>query len=292
MELRHRFVDANGIRVHIAEQGEGPLVVLLHGFPEFWYSWRHQLPALAAAGFRAVAPDLRGYNLTDKPRRGYDIESLVEDVVALTRALGEERAHIVGHDWGGIIAWQAAWRRPDVVRSLTVMNAPHPGAFAQYVRRHVSQLLKSSYMLFFQVPRLPEWGLTRRDGEAVVRAFRSAAARPDAFTPAELDAFRDAFLRPGVARCAIAYYRHALRQGRRALPTSPIEVPTLVLWGERDPVLERGMNDDLARWVNEITIKFIPEAGHWTQQEAPDVVSSELVEWLRAPGRARAPAAI
>jgi pimeloyl-ACP methyl ester carboxylesterase len=295
MEPYHRNVIANGISFHIAEQGEGPLVILLHGFPEFWYSWRHQLGPLAEAGFHAVAPDMRGYNLTDKPEAGYDIETLVEDVVALVRALGSETAHVVGHDWGGIIAWQAAWRRPDVVRSLAVLNAPHPGAYAGYVRRHPAQLLKSSYMLFFQIPGLAEWALTRRNASAVARAFRRAAGRPDAFTAEDIAAYRRAFLRPGVATAALNYYRRAVRQGTRALPDTPIDVPTLVLWGERDPVLERNLNDGLERWVKDVTIKFLPEVGHWTQQEAPGVVTGELVEWLRAREArpaARAPAAI
>jgi len=279
---RHGFLDANGVRFHVAEQGEGPLVVLLHGFPECWYSWRHQLPALADAGFRAVAPDLRGYNLTDKPRRGYDIATLVDDVVALVRALGDDRAHVVGHDWGGIVAWQTAWRRPDAVRSLAVLNAPHPSAFAERTRRDPAQMLKSGYMLFFQLPRVPEWLLRRRGAGAVASALRRSAARRGVFTPADIEIYRAAFLRPGAARAAINYYRQALRQGSRALPDSPVRVPTLVLWGEQDPVLKRELNDGLGQWVTDFTYRPVPDCGHWTQQERPDVVNSELIGWLRA----------
>ena len=281
-ELRHAFVEANGVRFHYAEQGSGPLVLLLHGFPECWYSWRLQLPALAAAGFRAVAPDMRGYNLSDKPRSGYNIEQLTGDVVALAAALGEERAHVVGHDWGGIIAWQVAWRHPEFVRSLVVMNAPHPAAFARYVRGNVRQLLKSSYMLFFQIPGVPEWLLRRNRAAAIASAFRRSAGRPGVFSPEDLDVYREAFLRPGAARCTLNYYRQAIRQGPRALPQGPIVVPSLVLWGEADPVLQRGMNDRLGEWVKNLTFKPIPGCGHWTQQERPDVVNSELVSWLRA----------
>lgn len=277
---RHGFVEANGIRFHYAAQGEGPLVLLLHGFPECWYSWRHQLPALAGAGYRAVAPDLRGYNLSDKPRGGYHIESLVEDVVAIAGALGEERAHVVGHDWGGIIAYQVAWRRPEFTRSLVTMNAPHPSAFAAYVRRRPAQMLKSSYMLFFQVPRLAEWVLTRDGARATANAFVRSAKRRDAFTAADLAVYRGAILRPGAARCAINYYRQAFRQGRRALPSSPIERPALALWGVGDPVLERGMNDSLGQWVRDLTVRFIDDCGHWTQQERPEAVNEALVAWL------------
>lgn len=280
--MRHEFIEANGVRFHYVEEGAGPLVLLLHGFPECWYSWRHQLPALAEAGFRAVAPDLRGYNLTDKPPSGYNIESLVEDVASLVRALGEERAHVVGHDWGGIIAWQVAWRRPELVRSLITMNAPHPAAFSEYVQRNVRQMLKSSYMLFFQVPRLPEYILTRNDAAAIARAFRQAAVRQEAFTDDDLRVYREAALRPGAARRMLDYYRQAVRQGRRALPDSPIEVPTLVLWGAGDPVLQADMNDHLERWVKNLTFKPVQDCGHWIQQERPDVVNSEVVAWLRA----------
>ncbi|MDE3096695.1 MAG: alpha/beta hydrolase [Chloroflexota bacterium] len=282
MDATHRFVEANGIRFHVVEQGTGPLVLLLHGFPEFWYSWRHQLPALAGAGFHAVAPDLRGYNLTDKPAHGYRIEELVEDVVELAHALGEGRAHVVGHDWGGIIAWQSAWRRPEFVRSLVTMNAPHPAAFARYLLRSPRQMLQSSYMLFFQAPGLAEWALTRRNAAAIASALRRSARHPEVFTAADIEAYRAAFLRPGVARCSLAYYRQAFRQRWQALPDSPIETPTLVLWGQDDPVLRRQMNDRLGEWVKNITIRLILDCGHWTQQEQPDVVSHEVIGWLRA----------
>jgi pimeloyl-ACP methyl ester carboxylesterase len=280
----HAFVEANGVRFHYAEQGEGPLVMLLHGFPECWYSWRAQLAALAAAGFRAVAPDMRGYNLTDKPAGGYNIEQLADDVVAIAAALGEERAHVVGHDWGGIVAWQLAWRRPEFVRSLVVMNAPHPAAFGRYLRGNVRQMLKSSYMFLFQIPGLPERILTRKGAAAVAAAFRRNARRPDVFSPDDLDVYRDAMLRPGAARCTLAYYRQAIRQDPRAWPTSPLVVPTLVLWGEDDPVLQIGMNDNLGDWVTDLTFRPIADCGHWTQQEQPEPVNRELVAWLRSRG--------
>jgi len=283
LDLEHRFIDVQGVRLHYVEQGEGPLVILLHGFPECWYSWRHQLPALAAAGFRAVAPDMRGYNLSDKPKRGYDIDTLAGDVAALGRALapGDGGVHLAGHDWGGGVAWQVAWRHPAFLRSLVILNAPHPAAFARHARRSPRQLLKSSYMLFFQAPRVPEWVLTRNRAAAVASAFRKSAARPEAFTEADLEVYREAILRPGAATAAVNYYRQALRRGTKALPSSPIVVPTLVLWGEDDPVLGRELNDGLDEWVKNLTIKWIADCGHWTQQERPDVVTSEMLGWLR-----------
>ncbi|MEX0750685.1 MAG: alpha/beta fold hydrolase, partial [Dehalococcoidia bacterium] len=188
MDVRHRFIEVNNVRLHCAEQGEGPTVILLHGFPECWYSWGRQLPALAAAGYHAIAPDMRGYNLSDKPKRGYDIESLVSDVVELARAIapGDRRVHLVGHDWGGAVAWQVAWRYPSLLHSLTVMNAPHPAAYARYVRRSPGQMLKSSYMLFFQAPWLPEFVLTRKGAAAIASAFRRSTKRAEAFSAADL----------------------------------------------------------------------------------------------------------
>jgi pimeloyl-ACP methyl ester carboxylesterase len=282
-EIDHHFVEVNGVRLHYAEQGEGPLVILLHGFPECWYSWRHQIPALADAGFRAVAPDMRGYNLSDKPKRGYDIETLVSDIVALAHALEDDnaRVHLAGHDWGGVIAWQAAWRHPGLLRSLTIMNAPHPTAFARHARRSPRQVLKSSYMFFFQAPRIPEWALTRNRAAAVGNAFRRAAFNPAAFTDADLDVYREAMLTPGAATATLNYYRQAIRQGVRVLPSTSIVVPTLVLWGENDPVLGARLNDALEEWVKNVTIRHIPECGHWTQQERPGVVTDEMLDWLR-----------
>ena len=282
METQHHFIEANGIRFHYAGQGSGPLVLLLHGFPECWYSWRKQLPALADGGYRAVAPDMRGYNLTDKPRRGYNIESLVDDVAALAHALGEDRVHLAGHDWGGIVAWQVAWRKPELLRSLTILNAPHPAAFARYVRSHPRQLLKSAYMAAFQIPRLPERLLTRDRASAIASALRNSAGRPGVFSDADLDVYREAFLRPGAAHSSLEYYRQVFRQGPAVLPDSPIHVPTMVLWGQADPVLNEDSNADLARWVDDLTFKPIPGCGHWTQQEAPEVVNAELLDWLAA----------
>lgn len=164
------------------------------------------------------------------------------------------------------------------------MNAPHPSAFAQYARRSPAQLVSSSYMLFFQLPWLPELVMSRGRAAAVAAGFRRAAVRRDAFTEADLEVYREAFLRPGAARCTLNYYRQAVRQGTRALPKDPVVVPTLVLWGEGDPVLHAGMNGRLGEWVRNLTFRSIPDCGHWTQQERPDVVNPELVAWLRAHG--------
>jgi epoxide hydrolase 4 len=185
--VTHRMVDLGALRLHVAEAGEGPLVILLHGFPEFWYSWRHQISALAEAGYRVVAPDLRGYNLSDKPSglSAYRGEELIGDVAGLISAYGERRATVVGHDWGGLVAWITAIARPDLVERLVICNAPHP-ARLQAALRSPEQILRSSYILFFQLPVLPEVLLGARRGAGLRGLLRGAAVRHDAFTDDDL----------------------------------------------------------------------------------------------------------
>ncbi len=206
--VTHRMVDVGEVTLHVAEAGTGPLVVLLHGFPEFWYGWRHQIPALAAAGYRVAAPDLRGYGLSDKPRgeAAYGGPALTGDVAGLVRALGEQRAVVVGHDWGGVIAWLTAMSRPEVVDRLVVANAPHPAVFGRALASP-AQLLRSSYMGFFQLPAVPELLLGAGGATVLRRLLRAATVRPDAFTEADLARYAEAFAEPGALSGALAYYR-------------------------------------------------------------------------------------
>ena len=238
--MAHRYADLAGVRLHYVEAGEGPLVVLLHGFPEFWFSWRFQIPALAAAGFRVVAPDMRGYNLSDKPKgvEGYDLERLARDVERLIGALGEERAVVVGHDWGGIVAWAVAMLHPERVGRLVILNVPHPERFSRGLRTP-RQLLKSSYAFFFQIPWLPERVLRAGDFAIVRSVFRNDPVRPGTFGEDDIDRYVEALSRPGTLTAATNFYRALARQTSalaRALPR-PIEAPVLVIWGERDRFL-------------------------------------------------------
>jgi pimeloyl-ACP methyl ester carboxylesterase len=277
-----RYVTANGLRFHLLEAGSGPLVLLLHGFPEFSYSWRRQLPALAAAGLHAVAPDLRGYNETDRPRgvEAYRIQHLVDDVVALIAALGEKRATIVGHDWGGAIAWRLAMLRPDVVERLVILNAPHPNAFLRELRRP-RQWLRSWYMLFFQLPWLPERLLSAGDFSMIARTMRREPVSRDAFRPEDVQLYKQAFSRPGALAAMVNYYRALgrypgdLRRGHRQ-----IEAPTLVIWGERDRYLGVGMTENLERWVPGVQVVRIPNASHWVQNDAPERVNQLITGFL------------
>ena len=280
---------ANGIAFHALADGpsDGPLVLCLHGFPELGRSWRHQLPALAAAGYRAVAPDLRGYGGTEL-QGPYDLRTLVGDVEGLVESLGSQRAIVVGHDWGGVVAWSVAALRPSLVEKLVVLNCPPPYDLARAMLRSPAQLRRSWYILFFQLPRLPERRMAENCAEVVARALVGGSHRRDAWSADELAAYRVAFARPGRAKAAIDWYRASFRRSlrpgrRRGLP--PVQAPTLVLWGAEDRFLGRGLADPdrLRRSLvdgNEPTVVLIDDAGHFVQNEAPDRVNEELLRWL------------
>ena len=262
---RHREAEVNGVSLHYVEAGTGPLVLLLHGFPDFWYSWHYQIPVLAEAGFRVVAPDLRGYNTSSKPEGigSYRIDTLVADVAELINELGEAEAHLVGHDWGGVIAWYAAMLHPHRISKLAVLNAPHPVAFARELRRS-TQLLRSWYAGFFQLPLLPEIAL-RANGYALLRRV----------LPHE--AYLEAWAQPGALTAMVNYYRAAARYARPA--PRPIGAPTLLIWGERDRFLVPGLTDGLEPWVPQLHVERL-QVGHWVQLRAPDRVNALLTEFL------------
>ena len=276
----------------MAEAGTGPLVILLHGFPEFWWSWRHQLPALAAAGRRAVAVDLRGYGDSDKPPRGYDLWTLSGDVAGLVRALGERQADLVGQDWGGILGWCTAALHPRVVRSVTVLAAAHPRAMGQALLRDPAQRSAARYLATFQVPWLPERDLAR-DGAVLVEEILRDGAAPRWRASSEFTAvarrYREAMLIPAAAHCALEYYRWVGRSqfrfdGRRfsRAVDRVARVPVLQLHGADDPyVLERTARRS-ARWAgNGYRYEVLPGVGHFVQQEAPGQTTALLTEFLR-----------
>ncbi len=278
----HRDIITNGIRMHYVTQGEGPLVVLLHGFPEFWYSWRYQIPFLAEHGYKAVAPDLRGYNDTDKPRIGYDMPTLLGDIAGLIRGLGQERAVIVGHDWGGVLAWFFAAYYPELTERLIVLNAPHPLAMEREVRK-LRQLRKSWYVFAFQLPWLPEYILLRNNANEVGRMLCGAALQKSAF-PREITAkYQEAMSKPGAMTAALNYYRQLLHPSTRRFSrkTPRITAPTLLIWGEHDIALDIGLTYDLEQWVENIQVRRLPDSGHWVQQEQPDKVNQLMLEFLQ-----------
>ncbi len=279
----HREGRVNGVRLHWVEQGEGQLVVLLHGFPEFWYSWRRQIPALAAAGFRAVAPDLRGYGLSEKPLGigAYRIETLVADVDALVRHLGEGPAHIVGHDWGGVLAWVLPLFHPEVCASVAVLNAPHPVAFRRALKTNPDQRRRSRYVFFFQLPRLPERAMRRGNFAILERMLRRDPLRPGAFTEDDILLYKEALGLPGALTSAINYYRAAFRHPPRASGRRwPKGLPALLVWGERDRYLGSTLANGIEEWVPGIRVERLPAASHWVQNDAPDDVNRLLAGFV------------
>jgi pimeloyl-ACP methyl ester carboxylesterase len=276
----HVFIDVGGLRLHVVQAGpsHGKAVIFLHGFPDFWIGSRQQIEALASAGFRVIAPDQRGYNLTDKPggTRQYTIEKLVNDVAGLGDALGLERFHLVGHDWGGIVAWSFAASRPTRLEKLVILNAPHPEAIVPYALRSPLQLLRSSYVGFFQIPWLPEAVLSAQRFAALVRAL-VGSSRPGAFAPQEFAEYREAWGKPGALTAMLNWYR--------ALPYRPtleqqITAPTLVLWGERDEFLETGLAEKSLSFCRDGRLQTFADATHWLQREEALAVNSALVSFL------------
>ena len=306
MAIEHRVVETNGIRLHCAVDGEGPLVLFLHGFPECWYSWRHQLAALAPH-FRVVAPDLRGYNESDKPAgvAAYDMKELVADVAGLVRAFDAHEAVIVAHDWGGGIAWEFAMRHPELTRKLVVMNCPHIAIFEQALRANPKQLLKSWYMFFFQIPWLPETLLGLGDAWAIGNAFRQSTIQKDALTDEDIRALRAAASRPGALRSGLNYYRAAFRNEQVVAGLPPvlrrffygdrtvapprtrledwpkISAPTMLIWGEQDVALRKELTYGMdPLFTNPPRIEYVPDSGHFVQQEKPDLVNRLLLDFL------------
>ena len=286
VELAHRYADLGNVRLHYVEAGEGPLVLLLHGFPQFWYEWRHQIPTLVEAGFRVVAPDMRGYNLSDKPPgvQAYRVELLARDVERLILACGARTAVVVGHDWGAIVAWIAAMRNPGRVRRLAILNVPHPARFLDGLLSP-GQLLRSSYMLFFQIPRLPEEVIRAGDFALLRSALLGDPVRAGAFTAEDIERYVGAMARPGALTATLNYYRAFLRNPRetRAL-LKRIEAPVLVIWGERDRFLRRKLAEPPRLWVpNLLRVERLPDASHWVAEDRPLEVNTLLLDFLRSP---------
>jgi epoxide hydrolase 4 len=283
LALRHRTIATNGVRLHAVEAGpeRGPLLILLHGFPEFWYGWRRQIEPLAAAGFRVLAPDQRGYNLSDKPKgiSAYNVDLLARDVLGLIDDAGSRKAFVVGHDWGGVVAWWLGIRYPERIERLALLNIPHPLVMRRALRKNPRQRKKSSYIFFFQIPWLPERSFRAGSFAAGVKALRGSS-RPGTFTDADLDRYREAWSQPGAVRSMIHWYRAALRAKPKP-PASPrVRVPTLLLWGAKDRFLGREMAQPSIDLCDDGRLEFFAEASHWIQHEEPERVSRELVRFF------------
>ncbi len=284
LRIHHEQRLVNGVNLHCAIAGEGPLIILLHGFPEFWYSWRHQIPELAKH-FTVVAPDMRGYNDSDKPVQveDYAVPKLVEDVVQLIHSFGHEQAVVAGHDWGAAVAWEVALTRPEVVDKLIILNVPHPRIFIQNLITNPRQMLRSWYTAFFQLPWLPEQVIKADNYRFIEQAFRGMAVHKQQFSDQDIAQYKLAISKPRALTSAINYYRAAARYGLFSMSGSgPIVTqPTLVIWGEQDTALGKELNVGLERYVPDLTLHFIPDASHWVQQDCPELVTQYMLKFLQ-----------
>src|SRR5215471_4900971 len=281
IELRDCYAALGDQSLHYVEAGDGPLIVLLHGFPEFWFGWRLQIAPLAAAGFRVVAPDTRGINLSSKPEgfEAYAVDRLAADIKGLIGALGCESATLVGHDWGGSIAWATAMNHPEVVERLAILNAAHPRKLSEGLH-NPNQLRKSWYFFFFATPGLPEHVVPARDWH-FFRHFLGDANPP--YTPEELERYVEAWSQPGAAAAMIDYYRASVRASQKEAKAAirPISAPTLVIWGQRDGYLGSDLaepeHDDVPNLQG---VERLPDASHWVHHDEAERVNQLLVEFL------------
>jgi len=278
--LEHQLIVTNGVRLHYVKAGSGPLMLFLHGFPEFWYSWRHQL-AEFANDYTVVALDLRGYNESEKPQgiQAYRMGELVKDVQGVVRGLGFERCILVGHDWGGAIAWSVAYDSPELLEKLIIMNLPHPAKFQQGLQTP-QQLLRSWYIGFFQIPLLPELLIQTANYSLIEQALRGMAIRKESFSDNDIQAYKDAAAKPGALTAMVNYYRAIVGSSLFRSQWSTLTVPTLMIWGEEDTALGKELTVGTEAYVEDFRLHYIPHCSHWVQQEQPDLVNQYMREFL------------
>lgn len=278
------YFENSTVRIHAVAAGpkDGRVVVLLHGFPEFWYGWRKQIEPLAAAGFRVLVPDQRGYNLSSKPEgvASYALTELVSDVIVIADQLGQQKILLAGHDWGAAVAWSAALLHPERIAKLAVVNVPHPSVMRRFLNTRLRQMLRSWYIFFFQIPWLPERIFSAFGFHAGTRALLGSS-RPGTFSAEDLVQYRAAWSQPGALTSMIHWYRAALRH-RTRFPDRTVRVPTRILWGERDKFLLVEMARESLRYCTNAELIPFPNASHWVQHEEPSRVSQLLVEFFQS----------
>jgi pimeloyl-ACP methyl ester carboxylesterase len=282
VSLEVGWFESAGVRLHgvMAGPKTGPVVILLHGFPEFWYSWHKQIAPLARAGYRVISLDQRGYNLSDKPRpvQAYAITELVSDIVAVIDQLCQEQVYLAGHDWGAAVAWATAIYHPQRLRRLAIVNVPHPSIILKTLQRNPAQMLRSWYIAFFQLPGLPERFFSRNNFRGAVASLVGSSL-PGTFSTEDLERYREAWSHPGTVTAMINWYR-AFGRHRPKLTDPQIHVPTRVLWGKRDRFLLPEMAQESVRYCDAAELTYFPDNTHWLQHEQPEAVTTALVGWF------------
>lgn len=278
--LRSEMIEVQGNLLHVVQAGpeDGPLVLLLHGFPEFWYGWRNQIGHFAEAGYRVWAPDQRGYNLSAKPHSisDYRMDALVGDVIGLIDAAGREQINLIGHDWGAAVAWWTAAQYAERVRRLGILNVPHPAAMRVLLRESWAQRVKSWYIAFFQIPWLPETLLSLAGPGMFLRSSGSAGR----FTSRALERYKSAWSQKGALSGMLAWYRAAFRNLGGTLTAGQIRMPALILWGDRDVALDKRGADYSLRYCVQGRVKHFPDASHWLQHDEPEAVNRDLLDFI------------
>lgn len=281
--LEHRYIKTNGIQLHVVLAGDpaNPPVLMLHGFPEFWYGWHHQIDGLVEAGFYLIIPDQRGYNLSDKPNQisAYTLDELSGDAVGLLDALGLQKAYLVGHDWGAAVAWWTAARFADRFHRLTILNVPHPSVMMEAIQSNPRQLLKSWYILFFQIPKLPEFLMTVGGAQNAARML-FASGKPTTFDDADIAEYTRAWQQPNAMRSMIHWYR-ALMRNPVGLENEQITIPTFIIWGRQDIALEFQSAEKSLDYCANGELFVIEDATHWVQHDAPHTVTTLITNFLQ-----------
>lgn len=282
-ELTHTIIKTNGINLHVVQAGpeDGKPVILLHGFPEFWYCWRHQIDSLALHGYRVIVPDQRGYNLSDKPAdiAAYNLDELAADVIGLIDSTGHDRVYLVGHDWGGAVAWWVANKYPERLEKLVVLNIPHHAVMRRALNTSWAQRRKSWYMFAMQLPWLPERNLARKNYQAITKALLDSS-NPGAFTEDDLEKYREAWSQPGAMSGMVNWYRAIFRFPPGRLPSPRITVPTLLIWGRHDIALGVEMAQPSIDLCDEGRLVLLDDATHWVQNDEPERVNALIGEFL------------
>lgn len=281
--LSFQFLETNGINLHVAVAGpeDGPLVVLLHGFPEFWFGWKNQIQPLAEKGYRVVAPDQRGYNLSDKPEGidNYTVDHLRDDVIGIIEHFQKKTAIIIGHDWGGAVAWHLAATRPEYVEKLIVLNIPHPKAMPRVLRKNPLQWMKSSYIAFFQLPNLPEKALGMGEFKTMQQSIEQTS-KPDTFSKHEMEQYRAAWSQSDALTAMLNWYRAIRRGSFRQVPETKIKVPVRIIWGMGDQFLSPMLAKESMSFCEEVNLAFVGEATHWIQHEQPEIVNRLIDQFI------------